>query len=338
MASSNHPRQTNWEGHLKKEKAMPRCGKIGQLIVFIPEDGGKVIHAYLPPPDLQHGPHQSADHSPEEPVGFYPVNQAAVLLQPAALINGADKGLRLGVPFGKRGEIRAFGNKGCGGLHFLLVKGIGEIIRPVNQEGVFFPVNIIPVLPAESIETTMGIGSHGIKILKNDIPGKEGIDIIKGSGLYSSFKINMKEILQGVDAPVRPGGSRQCQPLPEENGQRLFHFLLDGSSIVLDLESTVIRAFIGNFQEISGHRTGMAAFWSAPAKIAGLLGYGWVGRLLPGHRLELAVIDRIGQRSPQFPEMVIRGKGIGGLEEPELKRIGRKDLAQGPDLPGAEAF
>ena len=228
-------------------------GKISQLIVFITEDGGKVFQTDLSPPHLQHGSHQPTDHSPEEPVSFYPVNQAAVLLLPAAFIDVAKKGLRLAVPLGKRGEIPAFGNKGGGSLHFLPIEGIGEKIRPVDQERILLPVNKIPVLPANGIKTAMGVGRNGIKILKDDIPGQQRIDIIKRPGIHNSLKINMKKILPGMNPSIRAGGSRQRQGLPEKNGQGLFHLLLDGGRVVLDLESTVIRSFIGDFQEVSGH-------------------------------------------------------------------------------------
>lgn len=56
-----------------------------------------------------------------------------------------------------------------------------------------------------------------------------------------------------MNTPIRTGRTRQSKRLSEIDGQRPFHFLLYGVGIVLDLESTVIGAFIGDFQEVSGH-------------------------------------------------------------------------------------
>lgn len=158
-------RVTNWKVYPIKEKAMPRSGKIGQLIVPATKDAGKVLHADLPPPHLQHGTHQSPDHSPKEPVGLYPVNQGAIFLPPTALTDRTNKGLCLGIPLGKRRKIFMARDQRRSRLHPPPVQRIGKEIRPISQERILFLVYIISVLPADGVKPAMRTWSNRMKIL-----------------------------------------------------------------------------------------------------------------------------------------------------------------------------
>ena len=62
-----------------------------------------------------------------------------------------------------------------------------------------------------------------------------------------------------MDSRIRPGRTRQLDPLPEEDAQRIFYLGLHGMSILLDLKPAVIRPFIRYFKEISGHEAMLRA-------------------------------------------------------------------------------
>ena len=91
---------------------MPRCRKIGQLIVFLPDDGGEFFHTDLSPANLQHCAYQSTHHTPQKTVGNYPVNQAFSFLLPTAVQYRTEAGLCLRIPFGKSSEIFVLQDKG----------------------------------------------------------------------------------------------------------------------------------------------------------------------------------------------------------------------------------
>lgn len=63
----------------------------------------------------------------------------------------------------------------------------------------------------------------------------------------------MEIILQRMNAAISPGGASQRKPLAKEGLECLFHFLLDGIGVGLDLKSAVSTSFIYQFEEISGH-------------------------------------------------------------------------------------
>ena len=56
-----------------------------------------------------------------------------------------------------------------------------------------------------------------------------------------------------MDAAVRAGAPGKSESLPKEDAECLFHLLLDGIGILLDLESAIVISFISQFEKISGH-------------------------------------------------------------------------------------
>ena len=85
----------------------------------------------------------------------------------------------------------------------------------------------------------MGIGGNGVSTLDADIRRQECVDVVKDTLFYNSFVIKVKEVLQRVNASIRPGASGQHNPLPEEDAKSLFDFLLDRVGILLDLKPAV---------------------------------------------------------------------------------------------------
>jgi len=64
----------------------------------------------------------------------------------------------------------------------------------------------------------------------------------------------MEKVLYGVDPSVGTGGAGEGEGLAIEDLQGFFDLFLDGGGVVLDLKSAIAGAFVGDFQEISGHK------------------------------------------------------------------------------------
>jgi hypothetical protein len=101
----------------------------------------------------------------------------------------------------------------------------------------------------------MGLGRDRPNVFQNDVGREDGIDVVKLTFIDNSFIITMKKVLQGVNAPIGPGRTRERQPLTEKDLQGFFDLLLDAGGVILDLESAIVGAFVGDFQEVSGHES-----------------------------------------------------------------------------------
>ena len=243
----------NGEVYLMKEETMSGRGKIRMPAVPPPDDFGELFHAHFASSDLQHGTHQSTHHSSQKTVGFYAINGAVFVLCPGAFVDRAEEGFYLGAPLGKCGEIMEFGEHGGGRPELLPIEGIGIVPGPVCQEGVLFPVKVIAVFAAQGIIAAVGIGGNDPDALEDDIGGQDRVDVIEHPVFYISLVITMEIVLQGVDAAVGAGGAGEGKRLAEEDLQCFSDLLLDRGGVLLDLESAVLGAFVGDFQEISGH-------------------------------------------------------------------------------------
>lgn len=80
----------------------------------------------------------------------------------------------------------------------------------------------------------------------------------------------MKKVLYRVDSAVGARGAGEGEGLAIEDLQGLLDLLLNRGSVVLDLKSAIAGAFIGDFQEISGHKH--------KDSVPGARGAGWLGR------------------------------------------------------------
>jgi len=88
---------------------------------------------------------------------------------------------------------------------------------------------------------------------QDDVGWKEGVDIVKRAVFHNPFIITVKKVLHRVDAAVGTGGPGKLDRGTIEDAKGLFHLVLDGGGVVLDLESAVVVAFVGEFEEIPGH-------------------------------------------------------------------------------------
>jgi len=283
---------TNGEEYTMKKKTMAGRGEVGQLVVTLFEDAGEFFYAEFSAPDLHHGADETAHHSPQKPVCPDTINKALFVLFPGAFQDGAEEGLYLAVAFSESGKILVSGDEGGGSPELVAVEGIGIEPGAVGEEGVLDPIDIVPVLPAGGVEPAVGVGGYGVDIVQDDVGGKDGVDIIKNALVDSPFIIKVEEVLKGVDAAVGAGRSGEFEAGAEEGAEGFFDFLLDGGGVLLDLESAVVGAFVGEFEEIPGHggkdtaRAGMrgrracmggeaTAGWSEPARAVGC---GWTER------------------------------------------------------------
>jgi hypothetical protein len=68
----------------------------------------KFIYGKGAPSYPEHRGYQAPYHSPEETVGFDMIYKCVALFIPYRMLDIADKGLYLGIPFGKRGKVAVF--------------------------------------------------------------------------------------------------------------------------------------------------------------------------------------------------------------------------------------
>ena len=59
----------------------------------------------------------------------------------------------------------------------------------------FFPINIVPIFPAEGIKPAMGIGCDGISAFDRDVRGEDGVEVINDALFDNSFIIKVKIVL-----------------------------------------------------------------------------------------------------------------------------------------------
>lgn len=103
------------------------------------------------------------------------------------------------------------------------------------------------------IKSGMGIIMHSSERLNGDIRRQDGIESVWKRFGQRLRDIKVKEITEGMDAGIRPGGACQRDWFPEQDVQSLLHLSLHGYGIVLNLESTETCSHIADFQEVSGH-------------------------------------------------------------------------------------
>jgi len=244
---------TNGEGYPMKKKAVAGRGEVGQLVVAPFEDAGEGFDAEFSPSDLHHGSDKPPHHSPQKPVGPDTIDKALFVLFPGAFEDCAKEGFYLAVALGESGEILEGGNEGGGRPELVPVDGIGIEPGAIGEEGVLDPINIVPILPAKGVKTTVGVGSYGVDIIQDDVGRKDGVDIIKDTLFYSPFIIKVKKVLQGMDTAIGAGGAGEFEAGAKEDAEGFFDFLLDRCGVLLDLESAVVGAFVGEFEEVPGH-------------------------------------------------------------------------------------
>ena len=113
----------------------------------------------------------------------------------------------------------------------------------------------------------MGVWGNGVNIDQDYIRRKDGIYVIEDASVDKSFVIKVKKVLNRMDPAICTGGPCEVEPGAEEDAEGLFNFLLDGVGVLLDLESAIMGAFVGDFEKIPGHGrkdTGLAGFRGGP--------------------------------------------------------------------------
>ena len=319
-----------------QKKTMTGRREIRKPIVFLPDHIGEVFNAELASSDLQHRTHQSAHHSAQKPIGFDMINQSRFFLFPNAFIDRAKEGFDLGIPFRERGEILEVGDEGCGRLEFIPIECIRVEPGAICYEGVLLPVQVIPVFPAEGVVAAVGVGRHGVDALKNDVGGEDGVDVVQHSVFDNFLKIKMKKVLHGVDTAIGAGGAGKGDGPAVEDLQGFFDLFLDGGGVVLDLKSAIAGAFIGDFQEISGHKRKDRVPGGDRARDRGRMAL--IRLLLVGHGFELTVVGGVGEEIGELVEVLVRGEGPGGFEEAEFSGVRGKDFTERTNLPRIEAL
>lgn len=67
------------------------------------------------------------------------------------------------------------------------------------------------------------------------------------------LKVEMKKVLEGMNAGIGTGRAGQLNGQPVQGLKGFFYFRLNGNGIFLYLETAVARAFIRYLDKITGH-------------------------------------------------------------------------------------